>query len=196
MNSLSASNLPVCVDLDGTLIANDTTWLAVRLFVQRNVWQAHHLLAWLWRGRAYLKQQLASRVQLDIANLPYNHEVMQLITAYQQQGNSLYLVTATDQRIAQQVCAHLKFFDGYYASDGTCNLRHQAKAALLCQTFGASKFIYIGNSRDDLAVWQQAHSAVVVSDSLSLIAAARKLGNVIKVLSPNAAAHQSGENEN
>ena len=180
--SPNTNKLPLCVDLDGTLIANDTTWTLVRLFVRQHRWQIPLLLAWLLRGRAYLKQQLAVCVQLDVASLPYNHSVLQLIETYREQGNPIYLVTATDQRVAQQVCAHLNFFTDCYASDGVCNLRHKAKAALLCKTFGTRNFIYVGNSRDDLAVWQQAHSAIVVSNSKRLIASSRKVSNVVEVL--------------
>ena len=176
------NKLPLCVDLDGTLIANDTTWASVHLFVRQHRWQIPLLLAWLLRGRTYLKQQLAVRVQLDVASLLYNHAVLQLIETYREQGNPIYLVTATDQRVAQQVCAHLNFFTDCYASDGVRNLRHKAKAALLCKNFGTHNFIYVGNSRDDLAVWQQAHSAIVVSNSKRLIAAARKISNVVLVL--------------
>ena len=176
------NKLPLCVDLDGTLIANDTTWAAVRLFVRQHRWQIPLLLAWLLRGRAYLKQQLAGRVQLDVTSLPYNHAVLQLIEAYKEQGNPIYLVTATDQQVAQQVCAHLNLFTDCYASDGVCNLRHKAKAALLCKTFGTHNFIYVGNSRDDLTVWKQAHSAIVVSNSKRLIASSRKISNVVRVL--------------
>ena len=192
---MSLSKLPLCVDLDGTLIADDTTRVALRLFVRQQRGQILWLLAWLLRGRAYFKQQLASRVQLDAACLPYNRAVLQLIETYREQGNPIYLVTASDKRIAQQVCAHLNFFSDCYASDGVRNLRHKAKAALLCKIFGAHNFIYVGNSRDDLAVWQRAHSAVIVSNRSRLIAAARRVSNVVGVVPPTATKWRSGENE-
>ena len=179
-----SSTLPLCVDLDGTLIANDTTWAAVCLYVRRHCWQAPLLLWWLRHGRAYFKQQLSTRVVLDVHDLPYQAAVLQLIEEHRQRGGKVYLVTATDTSIAQRVCEHLGIFDGCYASDGVCNLRHAAKAARLCEVFGVRQFIYVGNSRDDLAVWRQAHSAVVVSNDTRLINAARQTSNVIKVLSP------------
>ena len=188
-----SSSLPLCVDLDGTLIANDTTWAAVRLYVRRHCWQAPLLLWWLRRGRAYCKQQLASRVVLDVQGLPYHTAVLQLIETHKARGGKAYLVTATDASIAQQVCEHLGIFAGYYASDGVCNLRHMAKAARLCEVFGVQQFIYVGNSRDDLAVWRQAHSAVVVSNDRRLIKAARRSSNVVEVI---AAVPQNGGNEN
>ena len=179
-----SSTLPLCVDLDGTLIANDTTWAAVCLYMRHHCWQAPLLLWWMRRGRAYCKQQLTARVALDVHDLPYHAAVLQLIEEHRQRGGKVYLVTATDTSIAQRVCEHLGIFDGCYASDGMCNLRHAAKAARLCEVFGVRQFIYVGNSRDDLAVWRQAHSAVVVSNDTRLINAASQTSNVIKVLSP------------
>lgn len=137
---------------------------------------------WFWHGLAYFKQQLADRVVLDVHDLPYHAAVLQLIEEHKARGGKVYLVTATDASIAQRVYEHLGIFDGYYASDGVCNLRHAAKAARLCEVFGMRQFIYVGNSRDDLAVWQQAHSAVVVSNDVRLINAARQSSNVVKVI--------------
>lgn len=188
-----SSTLPLCVDLDGTLIANDTTWAAVHLYVRRHCWQAPLLLWWLRRGRAYCKQQLAARVVLDVQHLPYHTAVLQLIEEHRAQGGKVYLVTATDASIAQRVGEHLGIFDGCYASDGVCNLRHKAKAVRLCEVFGVRQFIYVGNSRDDLAVWRQAHSAVVVSNNARLINAARQTSDVVKVI---AAVPRNGGNEN
>ena len=184
--------LPLCVDLDGTLIANDTTWMALRLFIRRHYWQIPLLLIWLRRGRAYLKQQLAARVQLDVEHLPYNEAVVQLLRECQAQGNAIYLVTASDNQIAQRITAHFDgLFTACYASDGRCNLRWQAKATHLCKIFGSRNFVYIGNSRDDLAVWQQAHSAIVVSANTRLLKRANKLGNVVLVLPPAGHAHNN-----
>lgn len=184
--------LPLCVDLDGTLIACDTTFAALRVFIRRQYWQTPRLLLWLLRGRAYLKQQLALRVTLDVARLPYNDAVLQLIKACKAQGNPVYLVTASDAQIAQRITAHLAgLFTACYASDGVRNLRHRAKAEHLCKTFGVRRFVYVGNSRDDLAVWQQAHSAIIVSNNPRLIRAAHRLGNVAQVLSPEMSSARS-----
>ncbi len=183
--------LPLCVDLDGTLIATDTTWAAVRLWVGRRCGRALLALVWLCHGLAYFKQQLAARVSLDVSCLPYNQAVLQLITDYRERGGAVYLVTATDGSVATRVASHLGVFDGCYASDGVCNLRRKAKAARLCELFGPRRFIYVGNSRDDLAVWQQAHSAVIVSDNARLIAAAREISNVVAVLTGDVSVAQN-----
>lgn len=126
---------------------------------------------------------LFTRVDLDIKALPYNGQVLRLLQQLKEKGNVIYLVTATDERIARLISVHLAgIFDGYYASDGVLNLRKHAKAKLLINLFGERKFTYFGNSRDDLPVWRHAREAVVVSSSPRLIRRARKIANVSRVL--------------
>lgn len=126
---------------------------------------------------------LFARVDLDIETLPYNDEVLRLLRQLKAEGNVVYLVTATDERIARLISLHLAdIFNGYYASNGVLNLRKHAKARLLVDLFGERKFTYFGNSRDDLPVWRHAREAVVVSSSSRLIQRARKIANVSRIL--------------
>src|ERR1041385_6355053 len=60
--SLPQFRTPLCVDLDGTLIATDVLWESLVLLVK---WHPRLLLSlpfWFLRGKAHLKQQLARRV--------------------------------------------------------------------------------------------------------------------------------------
>ena len=150
--------LPLCIDLDGTLISVDVTWLSLTIFLRHTPWKIFHVLGWLLKGRAYLKSRLASHVSLDIQNLPYDESLLEYIQSYGSQD--VYLVTAADEKIAQQVAHHLGVFKDVMASKGTLNLRAKAKADALVQKFGEKYFIYAGNSADDLHVWNKAAAAI------------------------------------
>src|SRR5262245_59326047 len=68
----SSTQVPLCVDLDGTLIRSDMLWESlVRLLRKNPLWLAVVPIWWM-RGRACLKQQIARRVELDVATLPYH----------------------------------------------------------------------------------------------------------------------------
>lgn len=176
---MTGRGLAICVDLDGTLVRGDTTLMAVRRYLSGDYRRAIRLLAWLTRGRAYLKRRLFSEVKLVIADLPYNSEVIELIRGYRSAGHDIYLVTASDESVARHVVEYFaELFTGYYASDGVINLRQQAKASLLIEVFGERQFVYFGNSRDDLVVWQHAAEGVVVSSNNRLLRKAKKLCNV------------------
>jgi 4-hydroxybenzoate polyprenyltransferase len=165
---------PLVVDLDGTLVSTDTLHESVlRLLRDRPL----HLLLlplWAWRGKAALKAQIASRVSLDVACLPYRLDFLRWLHEQKNEGRPLILCTASDQSTANAVAKHLGIFAGVLASDGHVNLAGASKATALVQRFGERGFDYAGNARVDLAVWQHARQAVVVNATASLAAAAAK----------------------
>ena len=120
------------------------------------------LPGWLYTGKAQLKRQVAQRVTLDIAKLPYNDELLGLDRAERSAGRSIVLCSASDEKFVSQVADHLGLFDEVIASDGVTNVSAERKAAILVERFGAKGFDYAGNSRDDVPVWAQARRAVLV----------------------------------
>lgn len=158
----------VCVDLDGTLIRTDTTWLATKQYLLAHPFYCWRLLVWILQGRAYYKQCLAQSVTIDPRSLPYHDELIQWLTERKQQGDILVLATATDQVFANAVAKHLNLFTQVIASDGKDNLRAKYKAAALTRHFGLKGYSYAGNSHDDLAVWREAQTAIVVNASKRL----------------------------
>ncbi len=66
------TTVALCVDLDGTLIASDLLLESLVLLLKRNPLYLLYLPLWLLRGKAALKSEIASRVTLNPAALPYN----------------------------------------------------------------------------------------------------------------------------
>ena len=163
------STLPtLCVDLDNSLVATDLLWESLLAAVKRSPMVLLLVPFWLMRGRAYLKARLAERADLRADLLPYRKEVISYLRAEKQAGRSVWLVTACDSLLAKQVASHLGIFDQVVSSDGTRNLKGRAKARVLEQKFGCGGFSYLGDNRSDVAVWEKAASALVVSGSDSL----------------------------
>ena len=169
---------PLVVDLDGTLIRSDLLLETGLAFVHDRPKRFFTLLAWLARGKAKLKHELALATEIDVSVLPFDDAVLEFIRSQRNQGRKLVLATASHQRLAGQVEKHLKLFDEVIASDESRNLSAQAKRDVLVQTYGERGFDYIGNSKDDLPVWRAARKAHVVNASPSTYKRARELGNV------------------
>jgi len=181
ITTTSRGNLvPLCVDLDGTLIKTDMLWESlVRLLRKNPLWLAV-LPFWWAQGRAVLKRQIAARVQVDVAALPYNGLFLEFLRDAKRQGRRLILATASDRELANQVAKHVGLFDEVLASDGRTNLRGSTKLEMLTGRYGERGFDYAGNSAVDLAVWRGTREAIVVNGSRSLTGrAARttKVGN-------------------
>ncbi|HVA12498.1 MAG TPA: UbiA family prenyltransferase [Stellaceae bacterium] len=173
-----AARLPLCVDLDGTLLAIDTLPEAAATACLHDPRVLLALPRWLAQGKARLKHELARRWDFDPALLPYNFFVLDYLQAQKSRGRKLVLATAADRQIAQKIADHLGLFDAVIASDGTHNLKGEAKAAALVERFGARGFVYAGNAHSDLAVWREAAAAVIVNAPDRVRQAAASLGPV------------------
>lgn len=171
--------VPLCVDLDGTLIHSDLLVESALALLSRNPFSLFSMLGWLLRGKANLKRQIASRVELDVAHLPYSRDVLTWVRE-QQAVRPVILCTASDASLADAVANHVGGFDAVLASDGQRNLSGSQKAQALVERYGERGFDYIGNARVDLKVWKHARAAVTVESGHSLSQAAARLTTVEK----------------
>ena len=170
--------LPLCVDLDGTLIYSDMLFETTLRAVREDWTNVFRMPLWLLKGKANLKRELAGRTTFDASVLPYNDAVLDYIRRHRDQGGSTVLVTASDQGVADVIAVHLGIFDDVIASDGVSNLKGKEKARVLEQRFGRNGFIYAGNDESDLAIWEKSKSAVVVNAPKSLARAAASITEV------------------
>ncbi|HEX3890425.1 MAG TPA: apolipoprotein N-acyltransferase [Verrucomicrobiae bacterium] len=161
--------IPLVVDLDGTLIKTDLLWESLAQLFRRNPFQIFQILFWWMRGRAFLKKQLATRVKIDPATLPYNKNFLAFLHEQKSAGRKIILATASDQKLVLPVANHVGIFDEVLASDGKTNLRSENKLKALVSKFGERGFDYAGNSSADFAVWRGAREAVVVNASQAIL---------------------------
>lgn len=158
-----AQTPPLCVDLDGTLIKTDLLVESFFLLLGKHPLLVLLVPFWLLRGKAHLKQELARRVALDTATLPYHPLFLPWLREQHARGRVLVLATAAAEPLARQVAEHLQLFSQTLATTNSTNLSGQNKAEQLSQRFGERGFDYAGNDRADLAVWKRARQAILVN---------------------------------
>lgn len=176
------AGVPLAVDLDGTLVRTDTlyeSWLL--LLKHRPLLAVLGPLLWLLGGgKARLKAEIARRVGLDAATLPYNEPVLAFLRAERARGRRLVLATAAHETVARAVAEHLGLFDLVLASSDGVNLRGERKLARLKEALGCP-FDYAGNALEDLVLWRDCRGAVVVHAGAGLVRRARALGRPVRV---------------
>jgi 4-hydroxybenzoate polyprenyltransferase len=160
--------IPICVDLDGTLIYTDLLLETLLLLIKRNPFYLLLLPFWLLKGKAALKSEIAKRVTLNPAALPYNKEFLMWLQSKREEGFNLWLCTASNDRLGSLVAEYLHIFNGVMASTDETNLSGRVKAKRLVEEFGEKQFAYCGNNHIDLIVWRVSQLAVVVNGSESL----------------------------
>ncbi|QMU61450.1 MAG: UbiA family prenyltransferase [Gammaproteobacteria bacterium] len=152
--------VPLCVDLDGTLIKTDLLLESIIQLVKRNPFYLIISIGWLLKGKAYFKSEVAKQINILPASLPYNTEIVEYI---KKDNRHLLLVTGSNIKFAECVAEHLGIFDEVIASDAITNVTKSNKLKILVNRFGQKGFDYIGNDRDDWSVWPAARRVLVVA---------------------------------
>lgn len=176
--------LPLYVDLDGTLTYTDLLFESVLLLIKRNPLFIFLCVLWLTRGRGYLKAQIARRIDLDVALLPYNQHLLTYLQQQRTAGRRLILASASDRTLVQQVADHLGIFNAVLGSDGSTNLKSVNKLRAIEQDAGAGGFAYAGNGLADLPVWKKAGEIIVVNASSPVVRQAKSMRAPTLVIAP------------
>ncbi len=167
--------IPLVLDLDGTLIRTDTFHeMMVGLLIQKP-WRLLALPFWFLKGRAYTKARLVKETTLSPYQLPYNPDLLTFAKKEASKGRPIYLATGSDQRVAQDIADHVGFFQDVMGSNGHINLTGPHKKQALLEKFGVKGFDYAGDSLIDLHVWGVARKAIVVHPKKDVLNKALKL---------------------
>jgi 4-hydroxybenzoate polyprenyltransferase/phosphoserine phosphatase len=178
---------PIVVDLDGTLIRSDVLVESGFAFLRSAPHRFYEPLAWLARGgKAVLKSHLAKSTHIDVAVLPYDGQLIEWLHEARKAGHPLVLATASHERFAREIADHLGLFDRVFATNETVNLSSHRKRDALVAAYGEKGFDYVGNSHDDVPVWEAADRAYLVNPLTGVERAARKNGNVERVFESRA----------
>lgn len=173
-----AAEVPLVVDLDGSLLRSDMLLETLAACTRNAPLTALLAPLWLLSGRANLKARLAASATVSPEHLPYRQDLLDWLAAERQRGRRVVLATAADESIARSIAGHLGLFDEVMASSASRNLKGEAKRAALVERFGERGFDYAGDSRADLPVWRSARRAIVLADTPGLEAAIGRAGDV------------------
>jgi len=158
--AMNSSKPPLVLDLDGTLLRTDTLIESALLLVRRQPLMLFLLLRWALAGPLTLKARLAERVQLDMAALPWREDLLAWVGEQRAQGRRVLLATAAHRSIADAAAAHAGPFEQVLATEGSVNLKSEAKLAAIRAAVGPD-FVYAGDSSADLPVWRAGSAAVL-----------------------------------
>ena len=163
-----AERIPLCVDLDGTLVKSDTLVDSLLVLLRTRPALVFKLPGQLLRGKAAFKAFVSASVTLDVAHLPYNRGLLEFLKREHAQGRAIYLATGADLSVARRVAAHLGIFAGVLGSDGATNLTGSRKLESLRSRLNSDRFAYVGNARPDLPLLAAAVEPMVANPSLGL----------------------------
>lgn len=168
-------NIPLAVDLDGTLIFTDTLFEALADHLPRRPLWAIWQMIQLPFALAKVKARVQGRARIDVENLPVNDDVVAYCKRARSAGRKVWLVSASDQGIVSQIAERFDVFDRAVGSDGTTNNKGTNKGKLL-EREAPQGFEYIGDSRADMKVWARAKAASIVGGGKMRRRAVERMG--------------------
>ncbi len=177
MNKKS-KNIPIIVDLDGTLIYSDVLLeSSISCFKSNAIKFLKSIFILLIHGKAAFKRIISENSDININNLPYNTELIKWLMDQRENGRYIVLCTGSDYIYAKKIADHLEVFDEVHASDGVRNLVGFSKANFLSNKFTENNFDYIGNSENDIPVWKASRNIILANCSSSLINKIKRIKN-------------------
>ncbi|TVO50944.1 UbiA family prenyltransferase [Denitromonas halophila] len=170
----SKTDIPLVVDLDGTLTPTDTLIESLIKLIKLSPLNFVWIALWLLKGKALFKEAVAGKVRIASEHLPYRQSLLNYLSEQKSGGRKIVLATAAHRSIALAVSEHLGLFDAVLATENSINLKGSAKLSAI-QAHVGDRFVYAGDSAADLPIWRAAESAILVSVSPSLAKNVRKI---------------------
>ena len=156
---------PLVVDLDRSLIRVDLLHEAMArlglrspIRLMRNAWRHR-------RSLAAFKTAVAQIVPVDPAKLPYEPRVIAYLREEFARGRRLILATASPSIWAEPIAAHLGLFSDVIATDHQTNYKKTQKLAAIRALLGDAPFAYLGDSSDDIPLFDAATGGRLLAGS-------------------------------
>jgi len=153
--------VPVCVDLDRTLVKTDLRWEAILIAIKRSPWILLLFPLWLLHSKAGFVKKLAARVDIDAGTLPYSEELLAHLRRQKTDGRSVVLVSGCPPRFGQAVAEHTGIFTDVISHSERPDSRGRMQA--LTARYGIGGFDYAGGRDSDQEIWRSARSAIVAN---------------------------------
>ncbi len=152
---------PLVLDVDGTFLKTDMLLETFWGGMGRAPLATLRAAVTKFNDRAALKAALARIAPLRLDLLPVNPDIVAMARGAQAEGREVILASASDIALVIPLAAQFGM-KGTLASDGVTNLKGRDKAAVLVAAYGEGGFIYAGNDRSDMAIWEHSSHAIIV----------------------------------
>ena len=172
--------VPLYVDLDGSVVRTDTLWESFASALRRYPVRTFAALFALASGRAALKRRLAELGAPDVESLPLRDSLVAWLREQRSMGRRIVLATAADRVLAESVADRVGVFDQVLASDGHHNLKGRHKLAAIRSDAAGAPFDYCGNGPEDVAIFAAARCAIVVGAPQRVLRDARRRATVAR----------------
>ena len=156
------------VDLDGTLIKQDSTLMCLyQYWTQKGTLCVLSLLMEHRFNRFKIKSQISKELDLDEIKWDFDLKLVQLLEESSGKGCRIYLVTASSEEVANYFLSRFAFFSAAFFSTGSKSMKGLAKYELMREK-SRHNFFYFGDAIIDLRVWRKIGHANISRKNIKL----------------------------
>ena len=143
---------PLCVSVDGALIPTSLASEALFRLIGTDFLTLLKLPFWFLGGRTRVNKEVASRIHLNDAELPYNEPLLEFLRGEHAEGRAIVLVTTAPENLVTPISERLGVPADVIASTPERSIIRQYLGPVLFERFGPKGFDYVGDLRpnDDL----------------------------------------------
>ena len=157
------------VDLDGTLIKEDLTDLAfIEYLKSKPLKLLIYLIIFLFKGKSYLKEKISKNYIVPIDKLNFNRASLDYIKEVKNRHRVVYLISGSHQLLVNQINNHLKIFFEAFGTRSNFNMIGKNKIKFINEQLKILEFDYLGNSNQDLPIWNYTKKIIYTNASDSL----------------------------
>ena len=157
------------VDLDGTLIKEDLSYLAFSHSLKNYPLKTlFYLLVFLFKGKPYLKDKISNNFDIPFENLTYNKAAFDFIKEVKNRHRVVYLISGSHQILVDQMGKYLNIFFESFGTRDNFNMVGNNKVQFIKENLKIHDFDYLGNSHKDLPIWQYTKRAIHTNASQEL----------------------------
>ena len=157
------------VDLDGTLIKEDLTDLAfIEYLKSKPLKLLIYLIIFLFKGKSYLKEKISKNYIVPIDKLNFNRASLDYIKEVKNRHRVVYLISGSHQLLVNQINNHLKIFFEAFGTRSNFNMIGKNKIKFINAQLKILEFDYLGNSNQDLPIWNYTKKIIYTNASDNL----------------------------
>ncbi len=147
----------IFVDLDGTLVKRDVSLALCKKIIHKKPFTALKMIFNLLVGKKLLNIEILNdhAEYIDFTEACFHEGLIQFINAQKAAGKIVVLATGAPIKIASKLNKYLSFmFEDVLGSHGLFQCVSKNKLQVIKKYAAGGKFMYIGNSTQDIAVWK------------------------------------------
>ena len=158
------------VDLDGTLIKEDLSNLAFSHSLKNYPLKTlFYLLVFLFKGKPYLKDKISKNFEIPFEKLTFNKAAFDFIREVKNRHRVVYLISGSHQILVDQMAKYLNIFFESFGTRNNFNMVGKNKVQFIKENLKIHDFDYLGNSHQDLPIWEYTKRAIHTNASQELI---------------------------